>query len=1599
MLLAVPWASPLQGCLCPPVSSRPLKVFPHIEGKSRAAAAVATGAAAATAAGAAAGAAAPAAAAATAAAAAAAAAAAGGAACAAAAVALYCCWAEKLTGRKGSFIVRPAACIVPPHRSSQLTVTWRDSPGRGVSREVLEALVYPSAQRCHQSVSPESVAVPQLLQLRVSGVHADAARTPALPPELAAAVSLAEQTIRMRPCAVGQMVWREVELFNRAAVCLDYEVTSTREIEEDLKAGRATEDLRVWPSEGRLPPEGLQHLLLLLRPSASSAAGQQQLGFRVCVKETASGSVVCTLPLSVFFCVERPNIVVDEDPVLFSVVGVGFSSWRPLRVLNLSGLPLKVFLQLQQQLQLQPQQQTEVKQKRQKEGETLEEERTEQQTNKEVTAFAIAANDTQRDPPGQDPATQTPAAAPAGVAAVAAAAALAAVVAAAGAEETEFVLEGHESKEIGLLFRPKAANAFEGRLLLRAELQADPTLLHLSRKTELVRTPQDVPRVADKPESQAAAAAGSAAATLDVAKEKRKLLASSSSSSCCCCCSRSVLLLGSGITCELEVEKSRLDLGPLTLTVTNPTAAPVHFEVDCRPVSSPPPAPSSSSSSPSSSSSSPFPSSSSSSSAAAAAATAEETVEEQQAALVEVYRQPKVLHSRCSSQLKIALTPLLAGPFCFQVRLLPLPSGPQPGAPGAPGAPQAGSSSQQDKLTRLSDQSDSRRVFFVKARDRRTAAHSHKQTPVLAAFLVEGEGVCPFVQFSDVRFLSDPQESPFSSWEHFQADQINQHFLAPPSQADEAFAAAEGLRKRRAALEALPLLRCFCGFFVLDKPQAQTSILLTLFNSGRARADDPEVEAAVLTPAALSLAPGGTRQVLLQLRHRSRGCLEGGGGAAAAAAATEEAEVVLQVACGRTLRLALMSAGVHSHAPFLYCPQLVSWEATPIGRYEGCWQTFALQNKGGRGARWRIPSSVFLEAMKKNGGRQLLQVKQAEGMLPAYSEVYVPVCLYPTRVEDYFVPMLVQYAKAAEEEGGETQWEEGQFNTLAFCLSFSGCTDTSTPPSRSSKFQDSPAPPHAAVFLPLTAKLTLERIAIHPRPFRCVEWRLTSLTNANATSALLFEWEKPQEIQHLLRVSLSPQKGVLQPGQSALIWISVFLPPREVKLKCLFRCQLTWNCLSPPPIPTGDLPSDSAAAVAAAAGSSSSSSKKRRLRRLTATSAAKLCSPQLQEQVQREVVDCMQQAAAHARGLPQPTGASRALKAEEGGPQGGPHGGPPWGPSPGKTTAAAVPEGPLLSEGGMLAEGGKLHAMRGPLVLLLEASTSQQLEARMQVTHRAPPPSPYIQWPADGGPPMQALQEGGPPSRKGSSHTAPQEAPQGPSSQQGPLLPPSALSEERVEGPLVDLQGGPPFQGGGPAPPPELVGQTAVCLLTLMLSDLLAAKQTEELLDDLIGEDPIAATRLFPATCTYTRNRQTHNSQQQLQQEQHAAAAATAARAAAAPALFHANDFFLWSPLAGHFQSVQTNALQRPHQQPPPPSETAAAAAGGAAEAKAALAAAAAAAGKGEEAGVFPAFKLMHTDAAWAAEWLPAVSSSLLLQLLRQLVNEVFEGGLEALDT
>ncbi|KAL8440805.1 hypothetical protein Emag_007720 [Eimeria magna] len=769
-----------------------------------------------------------------------------------------------------------------PVHKKQVTVSWRGREDGGMSKEALEVVAYPSVQRNHQATTSESIVVPQLLQLRVSGVFASS--TPPPPPPLrealAAAVVLPESNIRMPPCAVGQIVWRVLEILNRGDETLDFQILPTQEVEKALATGRPTDDLR--------QAHGLLLLLLL------------KLAFFILL------------------------IAITEPP--------GFQLW------------------------------------------------------------VLICADRQR-----------------------------------GEEEAEFELDGHEVKTLRLCFSPRSAETFEGELLLKAQIQPNPMLVTANIPTAALANGGDFPHAnaAAFVVVVAASAAADSAFNQPMLKFLMRfllLLLSLLPWCCfqsCCCCSLSAAVLAATRSRGYQQQQQR-DL-PLTEAAAKAAReAGLHRE-------------------------------------AAAAGKGLRRLNSSSSSSSSSRRVllPDVLHSRCSSTLKLALTPLRSKPFRFRVSLLPAEETPQ-------AEPQSLGSQPKRQ-----------------AEDLRP----------LCCFFVEGEGSVPSVHLADIRYLSPSRDSPFSLY-----------FSAPPSAADAAFAAAEGLEARKAAVESLSRISCFCGFYLENSAEPQTTILLTFFNPGSTRADEKEEKPAVLRPESFSVPSREYRQVVLQLQHQKarddkerKKEEEEEKNENTQRARLEETEIILHVKLGRTLRLLFISEPVSATSPFLFCPPLVErfalqLDPVPIGRPEGCWRSFVLHNMSAVPAFWQLAASLTKEA--RLIGNELLALAPNGGVLAARSAVYVHVCLSLAQQGNHVFPLVVKYRKSALEGSADTADTHGKTEqTLSFSLATTGCTDTSEAFSEKTEEEGAAATlplsslPHAAVSLPLNAKLTLERLVFEPRPF------------------------------------------------------------------------------------------------------------------------------------------------------------------------------------------------------------------------------------------------------------------------------------------------------------------------------------------------------------------------------------------------------------------------------------------------------------------------------------------------------------------------------------
>lgn len=169
-----------------------------------------------------------------------------------------------------------------------------------------------------------------------------------------------------------------------------------------------------------------------------------------------------------------------------------------------------------------------------------------------------------------------------------------------------------------------------------------------------------------------------------------------------------------------------------------------------------------------------------------------------------------------------------------------------------------------------------------------------------------------------------------------------------------------------------------------------------------------------------------------------------------------------------------------------------------IGSSEGCWQSFQLHNQGGAPAAWRVPSSVTEKAKQQNGGGALLSLSPNCGVLPPRSAVDIQVYVTPAKPEKYIIPINVIYRKAETDDdtegpGGENDADEAE-KTLSFCLTTRGCTDSSQEADNPRQTREAEeeedisiplsAQDSAVVPVAVDAKLTRERIAFRPTPFR-----------------------------------------------------------------------------------------------------------------------------------------------------------------------------------------------------------------------------------------------------------------------------------------------------------------------------------------------------------------------------------------------------------------------------------------------------------------------------------------------------------------------------------
>lgn len=158
-------------------------------------------------------------------------------------------------------------------------------------------------------------------------------------------------------------------------------------------------------------------------------------------------------------------------------------------------------------------------------------------------------------------------------------------------------------------------------------------------------------------------------------------------------------------------------------------------------------------------------------------------------------------------------------------------------------------------------------------------------------------------------------------------------------------------------------------------------------------------------------------------------------------------------------------------------------------------QSFELRNESKQMLTWEIPSFVVERAKQSNNGSDLLAIAPMQGVLLPHACVHVHVCLSPARAEKYLIPIDVLYRKT--QSLTETSTEEAEDKTLSFCLSTTGFAENtgcmySLPKLASGKEEEIEADfslplstaANADVPLALSAKLTRERMAFSPQPFR-----------------------------------------------------------------------------------------------------------------------------------------------------------------------------------------------------------------------------------------------------------------------------------------------------------------------------------------------------------------------------------------------------------------------------------------------------------------------------------------------------------------------------------
>ncbi|OEH78981.1 hypothetical protein cyc_04118 [Cyclospora cayetanensis] len=599
----------------------------------------------------------------------------------------------------------------------------------------------------------------------------------------------------------------------------------------------------------------------------------------------------------------------------------------------------------------------------------------------------------------------------------------------------------------------------------------------------------------------------------------------------------------------------------------------------------------------------------------------------------------------------------------------------------------------------------------------------------LCTFLVSGVGDIPRVLLADVRSLSG-WEAPFSLWQHFQAVQINKYLSDDLTYADLQFVSSDGLLGRRKALSLLPTVSCYCGFrfprvgYVDGNPGrgtlVQKRLLLTFFNPGPTTAElrvltDKYFQESfgrsrvLVKPSSLRLPPKGYRQILVELFPQlpskeaptdAHGTHTGYSMARDDAEEDTDVPLVLQVAQGKAVRLLLRTGGLNPRTPLLYAPPSIP----------GCLQLIELRNESEVPLQWWLPPAICAAAGFMNNGRPLLRFYPSEGFLGPLSAAYLLVSLTPSMAAQYTVPIEVQYK--------ETEKEETELKTLSFCVSFTGCKDASQKACEDSKIKKAEdelyslpisAAPNANVPLPLNAKLSRERIAFPPRPFRSSVHSLTALYNNHPSKTLVFSWNLSCPVLAAIALDVTPLKGVLGPGEDCLFWVTCRLPDAEAKLRALIRCDIIWaddadmsleESIQTAPKPTDAVVSANFAVL---------QNQHRQQRRVTASSAASFCCTQIEKCVQKELEECTQMAERGPFTGDQPIGEPFLWK-----------------------------EPDELLDWHSMGGSRNIHDVGGPLFLLLEAEVSELLEYRARLTHRSPAPLPYVQRPHMDGSPQEA---------------------------------------------------------------------------------------------------------------------------------------------------------------------------------------------------------------------------------------------------------------------